>query len=262
MKRSEPLFALVMAAGLLSSWAVRPVVVHAETPATQPAASNDDDDEIHLAPIAVGKGDENKRINMAARGGKIPNVFVICPERTACTALPQPVLYWAVSEATKDRIDIAVIEPTKPTPLFKETLHGVTAGLHRLDLADEHHPAVPLVKGKDYKFTVSLTERQSGDTSETTFSSGFIRLVDAPTIDKPSPAKLANAGLWCEAIDLLCKRIQADPENQTLRKRRVDLFRNETVFVNPGAEAVANSGPKLEDTMLNLLDAPDSGISK
>ena len=259
MKRSN-ILSFVLAVGLLFPWAVFPPFLRAETPATQPAV--DDDDEIHLAPVPVGKGDENRRINMAARAGKIQNVFVICPEQTALTSSPQPVLYWAVSEATKDRIDIAVIEPGNPAPFFKETLHGVTAGLHRVDLSDPHHPSVPLEKDKDCKFTVSLT-KHTGDSSETTFSSGFVRFVDAPKIDKPTPAKLANAGLWCDAVDLLCRRIEADPTNQTLRKRRVDLFRKETVFVNPGAEqAIANTGPKLEDAMLALLDAPETQKSK
>lgn len=165
------------------------------------------------------------RVQAGTRAGDddLPSLSALAPEHVGWTTREQPVLYWAQSAPARNRIQLTLIEPTAIDPVLMFTAdRDAPAGIHRLDLA-EH--GVKLQVGKNYQWHVALVvdpENRSKDI----VASGWIRRVENPEPERAAnksaeeACRLADKGLFYDAVQVLCEIVDEKPEDKTARELR------------------------------------------
>lgn len=137
---------------------------------------------------------------------------LLVPDHTGLTRLPRPTLWWFAS-APIDAAEFSLWQGD--TPILKQALHQLRAGLHGITLPDTR-----LQPGTVYTWRVRVLGEQGGVTTE---ASGRIARQDIRTGDDVSA--LAAAGLWYDAIDRVSRQIERQPRNAQLRRQRAALLR-------------------------------------
>jgi hypothetical protein len=186
-------------------------------------------------PIFVprGTGAPLTRLGGATRGisaTPLPTIDALVPEEMGYTLDAQPSLFFALSNATEQRVDFVLVDDTSSTPRVEVTLDGpLAAGVHRIDLAAH---AVKLEPGVTFLWTVALVpdpERRSQDR----ISGGAIARLDASEelqtqLSQASSDRrafvLAEAGIWYDAISDLSRRIGSDADSAVARSERAALL--------------------------------------
>jgi hypothetical protein len=213
-----------------------------ESPDAQPPAADDESPDAQPPPQAPGipiyvppsRGStQGIRVGAATRGlegGPAP-LEALAPDHVAFTTREQPVLYWYLPDATGARVDLMIVEPSRPDPLFDLTLgQGAEAGVHALSLAER---GVRLRKGVAYQWLVALVPRPSSG-AEDVLAGGVVQRVDAgPELSRAlaaAPADerwrvYAHYGVWYDALSGISERIRAQPESARLHELRAQLLR-------------------------------------
>lgn len=174
------------------------------------------------------RGAPSRRVGGSTRsiGQTLPVVTVIAPDHVGLTTSAQPVLYWYISKPTRVRLEVTLIDESGVKPMLELPIDRVEGpAIHAVDL--KLH-GIRLKPGMEYQWSVALvpdaTER-SGDV----ISGGVVKLVEPPAalggnFATASPATLAEAGLWYDAIHALSERIAAQPGNAEWRAQRAALL--------------------------------------
>ncbi len=173
------------------------------------------------------RGAPSRRVGGSTRsvGQAMPAISVIAPDHTGLTMSPQPVLYWYISKPTRVRLEITLIDESGVKPMLELPVDRVEGpAIHALDLSKH---GIRLQPGVEYQWTVALVP-DAAERSGDVVSGGVIKLVEPPpvlgkTAGAPTPAALANAGLWYDAIHALSSQIAAQPGNAELRAQRAAL---------------------------------------
>lgn len=174
------------------------------------------------------RGAPSRRVGGSTRstGQALPVVSVIAPDHVGLTTSAQPVLYWFISKPTKVRLEITLIDESGVKPMLELPIERVEGpAIHEIDLKKH---GIELKRGMEYQWTVALipdAAERSGDI----ISGGVIKLVELPSAlgggaGVTSPAELAGAGLWYDAIHALSIEIAAQPNNVELRAQRAGLL--------------------------------------
>ena len=171
------------------------------------------------------RGAPASRIGGGTRGLALqdsPTVTVLAPNHTGLTTNPQPTLYWFLSKDAPVRIEMTLLDDAGVTPLIEKVVKTPMArGIHGLSLKDA---GVTLAPDQEYRWHVALVFDPKMRSSDVT-SSGTIKRVAASDTLKAqlatgtpaSPAVYAAEGLWYDSIDVLVQRIDAAPDDKTLR---------------------------------------------
>lgn len=168
--------------------------------------------------VPPNPGAPKTRIAGTTRSGSdLPEIQVLAPDHTGHTTREQPTLWWWLSAATNERVDLTVNDPDVAEPLLEVTLPGpFAAGDHAVALADH---GVRLAEGKDYEFFVAIVpdaRRRSSDV----VAGGAIRRVagsgSTPASGLAQARAWAGQGVWFDAIDALSTA--KDAEARTLRR--------------------------------------------
>jgi hypothetical protein len=196
-----------------------------QTPAPPPAPE----------PVVVYKppprGAPARRVGGGTRGagGTATTIAVLAPEAVGLTLEEQPDLFWFISQPSRVRVEVALIEGTSPAPVKEVSLEGVqSAGIQRFALR-EH--GVRLDEGTDYEWSVAIVPDEAARSGDI-FSTGAIRRVtpDAALSEKlkglsgiARASALAEAGIWYDALGTLGRALEtgADPR---IRAARADLL--------------------------------------
>ena len=154
---------------------------------------------------------------------------VLAPATTVgVTTSEQPTLYWYLSKATKDPVEIAINDlHDKANPVLELSLDGVAeAGLQKLDLAKHD---VRLAPGGEYELVIEvITSEDAGSKNATAVCriarppAGRAGADAAPPagLSKPDLAAfLATRGAWFDYIAALLAAVDENPTDKSLLAR-------------------------------------------
>jgi len=202
--------------------------------ATAPKA-NDTAARIALNPIAFqipNRGAAKTRIGGATRSAgtdSLPRIEALVPEEPGLTLTEHPVLYWYLAHPTDVRIDFVLLRLDPMKTLVETSLPSPSrAGVQRLDLAPY---GVALEPGVSYQWLLKLVPDPDDRSYDRVVGGGIERVAASSDLsDKlavsgaSQPHVLAEAGIWYDAVDVLSRGIQAEPDNRSLWNQRAALF--------------------------------------
>jgi hypothetical protein len=178
------------------------------------------------------RGAPGGRVGGGTRGSEreLFLLLALAPEHSALTARGQPNLYWYISVPTKLPIEFTLIDAQGTQPLVETRIVSpTTAGVQRLSLSDY---GVKLTPGVAYRWYVALIadpQRRSKDI----LAGGAIERVEMPEQSaaavraaprEAQPGKLAEAGLWYDALQVLGEWLEAEPSSAEALRQRADLL--------------------------------------
>jgi len=166
---------------------------------------------------------------------------VLAPDDIGTTTQEQPSLFWFQSKPADAKFELTLLQENKVKPLIQVKVERSSkAGIQRLKLSDH---GVKLSLGVEYQWVVALVTDPDNRSTDLVASGVIKRIAPAgdfkERISKAAPASLAGlyaeAGVWYDALAAMSDRIEAQPENKTLREMRADLLRQ--VGLNTAAQA-------------------------
>jgi hypothetical protein len=156
------------------------------------------------------------------------------------TISAQPTLFWFISKPAAEKYVFTISDASAGRTVAKVNLGALqSAGIQRIDLADEKlfGKRVELKPEVDYEWNVKPAS------SRDILSKGFIRRIDPPPgVEAPSTddvvaraARLAEAGIWYDALAAVSQGIDKNPQDASLHQARADLL--DQVGLSAAAEA-------------------------
>ena len=140
------------------------------------------------------------------------------------------MLYWYLSRPVQAGVEFVLIAEADYEPLVETALTGVTrAGIQRIALADF---GVRLKPGVPYQWSVAVV-MDEGQRSGDVLASGMIEYVEPQAdvlagVDKAAGearvARLAEAGLWYDALQALDELLRSAPGDSRLLQVRASLL--------------------------------------
>jgi len=157
-------------------------------------------------------------------------LLALAPEHSALTAREQPNLYWYISRPTNLPIEFTLMDAQGAQPLVEtRVVSPTTAGVQRLSLSDYGVKLTPGVAYRWYVAVVADPQRRSKDI----LAGGAVERIDMPEQSaaalreaprEAQPAKLAEAGLWYDALQVLGEWLEAEPSSAEALRQRADLL--------------------------------------
>ncbi len=185
---------------------------------------------LYKAPL---RGAPAGRLSGGTRGAdvKMPIFAFLAPRHTGLTLSEQPTLYWYSSEAAKCPVDLTLLMGKEMKSILQVRIADETrAGFHPIHLADH---GIRLQTGVAYQCFISMVIDPKHP-SQDIISGGAIERIACPknfkktlkeTDSKRIPHVYAAEGLWFDALNALCSRIDAAPHDPLLYKQRISLLR-------------------------------------
>lgn len=187
----------------------------------------------------------DSRTSAASRGpgDPLPGIRLHAPSKIGWTLDAAPTLYWHLTQPTTRPVRFTMTRPRTPQPLIDLTVSGVRSnGVMSVNLADF---GVVLEPETAYRWSVAI--QQDGGTWHT--SQAMVVRVQPPASLKDKdeiedPAERVGAlirhRIWYDAVDVLNRRIAAEPTSTRLIELRTDLLRDVYPSDQPeAAQAVA-----------------------
>jgi hypothetical protein len=199
-----------------------------QRPAERPPASAQDESVPVYKPPQ--RGAPGGRVGGGTRGTPGRDIFVLsvlAPDHTGLTLKEQPSLFWSISAPTALPVAITIVDPNAVEPLLEMEVPGpVLSGVHRVRLADF---GVRLAPGVPYQWSVAVIPdraRRSRDilasaTIERVASDGGGVITDDL---REVAARHAQAGIWYDALEAICDRIERSPGDATAKRHRAALL--------------------------------------
>jgi len=179
------------------------------------------------------RGAPQTRVGGATRGTKTPgtpSLQALVPEDGGLTVEAQPVLYWYLSQETRGRIDVTIVDEASAVPVLETTIAGPLApGVHPIRLADHQ---VSLAPGINYQWFVALVPDAQRRSNDVIAGGGIERVAPSePLREKLAAAEapsrsflLAEAGIWYDALDAISRAIEVSPGDSEARSSRAALL--------------------------------------
>lgn len=172
---------------------------------------------------APGPDQPGLRIDGMSANTEYPSVFVLAPNHVGHTSQEHPVLYWYLSQATQDPLDVMIAEEGNLEVLLDiRLLPPLQAGIHELRLEDY---GISLLPNVAYRWTVRMI---AATISESPTASGAIKRIQAPAGSANalvySPEGYAQKGQWYDALIALANLIQSTPGDTDLLAQRAALL--------------------------------------
>jgi hypothetical protein len=198
----------------------------------QPAEAQSEDTIIYKPPK---RGAPGGREGAGTRGLRESiSLAALAPQNhTGLTVQAQPVLYWYLSQETRQPVEVVLTDQQSIKPLLTIRLDPpLQAGMQRVHLADHN---IHLVPGVLYKWAVSLV-RDAAQRSYDVTTAGTIEHIEPPSelrrqlaqASTMTAARLyATEGLWYDTIAALSELIDARPQDTRLRQQRATVLAQE-----------------------------------
>lgn len=200
-----------------------------------PPKADDTATRIALNPIAFqipNRGAAKTRIGGATRAAgadSLPRIEALVPEEPGLTLAEHPVLYWYLAAPTDVPIEFVLLRLDPVTTLVEKRVSSPSrAGVQRIDLAEY---GVTLEPGVSYQWLVKLVPNSDDRSYDRVVGGGIERVAPSSDLsgklaasDTSQPHVLAEAGIWYDAVDVLSRGIQSEPDNQSLWNQRAALF--------------------------------------
>ena len=201
----------------------------------QPAVSQSGPTEAVPLPLYMPpkKLTPRARVGGGLRGtdGSDPVLVALVPDHVGLTVKKAPILNWFLSKPTTyplkfTLIDIALVKPLHegliPTP--------VHAGVQSINLKDLGLALEPDVQYRWYISAIRNADSPSQDIvaggmiERCEFNTCLVEMQVDLSCDRQSVLRNALRGFWYDAMACLCKLIDANPSDQTLRRQRAALL--------------------------------------
>ena len=217
--------------GLTLAWLVCGILWGYYPP--QPAEAQPEDTIIYKPPK---RGAPGGREGGGTRGFSeaLSTLAVLAPkDHTGLTSQEQPVLYWYLSQETRQPVEVILTDRQNVKPLLALRLDPhLKPGMQRVRLADYN---IRLAPGVLYKWSVSLV-RDAAQRSYDVTTAGTIERIESPSelrrklvqANTMTAARLyATEGLWYDTIAALSELIDATPQDIKLRQQRAAVLEQE-----------------------------------
>jgi hypothetical protein len=163
--------------------------------------------------------------------GKMPIFAFLAPRHTGLTLSEQPTIYWFSSEATKCPVELTILMGKEMKSILQVRIADETrAGFHPIHLADH---GIRLQTDVVYQCFISMLIDpkhpskdiiSGGAIERTAFPKNFQKTLQE-TDSKRISHVYAEEGLWYDAMNALCSRIDATPHDSLLHQQRISLLR-------------------------------------
>jgi hypothetical protein len=148
------------------------------------------------------RGAPATRVGGGTRSGEssMPKISPLSPEHTGLTAQSAPTLYWWLSEDHNGVFEFVVTAVDDVEPVLQiRSEENRTAGIHDFNLGAYN---VDLEPGQLYQWSVAIVRDEQRRSHDIVGIATIERIASDGTA-AVSPAALAAAGLWYDAIQLL-----------------------------------------------------------
>jgi hypothetical protein len=163
------------------------------------------------------RGAPAARVGGASRskGGEIVvRALVPRTDDAALTLAVAPTLYWHLSGDTTHAVNFTLTDPDEIDPIVDVTLTGPFAkGIHAIEMQSH---GVALDVGRHYEWFVAVVPDPEKRSTDIIARGAILRLAEPDLeskLDTTDPeqaaALMAQAGIWYETLDVLCRRIDA-----------------------------------------------------
>ena len=171
---------------------------------------------------------------------KFPSVTLLVPDHVSHTVKAQPIVYWHISETTKQPTVLTLSINDEINPLLELLLTSpVDAGIHELKFSDH---AIQLQEGKIYEWSVSINERLDAPSAGDLIAKAFIERV--PSTDEIKSAEESNdlfalsmayaqEGLWYDAFAVVSTPLPISEQRQKIEALRKSMLNQ--VGINLGS---------------------------
>ena len=201
-------------------------------PAVVPTAPAPAGKPILYVPPRKGAPAPGSRRGGGTRGmnKSVPVISVLAPDHVGLTLHAQPVLYWFAPTKQNVPYEFVLIADSAEMPVVEAKLpQPAHPGLQQIRLSDFK---VKLSPGERYHWSVALvldTDEPSGNI----VAKGEIERVDRDQLAPPlpmdmteadAPRRLAEAGVWYDAIAAIVDLSQSHPEDGDVLRQRAALL--------------------------------------
>jgi hypothetical protein len=170
-------------------------------------------------------GAPKKRVGGGTRS--LGQLFVLSPPHPALTSLAQPRLYWYLDPGFRNALRFRLEREGQASPLLEVVLAASPdGGVQHVDLADYE---IRLETGVRYKWGVIL-EPEPHQRWPALYSAAHLLVTpqyraDGERLDPLDGAlAAARSGLWHDALNILSRQIEAQPESAQWRLLRAELL--------------------------------------
>lgn len=155
---------------------------------------------------------------------------VLAPDHVGLSSRSQPCLYWFLSELTKYPIEFTLTKSRAVSPLVEAPIAPPRkAGIQCIRLADYD---IHIEPGVEYRWFVAII-RDTDNRSKDLLAGAALSYREFPRELQGSLAQAggdravhvyARAGFWYDALEAICKRVNALPYDRHLRRARASLL--------------------------------------
>ncbi len=185
---------------------------------------------LYKAPL---RGAPGGRLSGGTRGIENTMLYfaLLAPRHTGLTLSEQPTLYWFSSAPAKCPVELTILMGKALKSILRARIADeVRAGFHPIHLADY---GIHLQTGVGYQCFVSMLTDPKHASRDIIAGGAIERIADPNGIQqklketdvKRIPHVYAEEGIWYDALNALCSRIDASPDDALLHKQRISLLR-------------------------------------
>jgi hypothetical protein len=171
------------------------------------------------------------RVGGSTRGIQMmPLLSALAPDHTGLTVHEQPSLFWYLATTTPYSVKLTITDDRAIRPLFETRINGpIQGGVQRIRLADY---GVRLAVDVPYRWVVALLidrdspsrDNMAGGTIERIAFAKELRGKLARAGKAQAPSVYAEAGLWYDALAAISDRLDAAPNDRSLRQQYSSLL--------------------------------------
>ena len=190
-------------------------------------------------PPSIGQPSRTVGGGTRGPGDGFPSVYVLVPDHTGRTTSAQPTLYWYLDAVPTpgSKVRFSLVDETKDDPVVSTELPTPTrAGVHAIRLADH---GASLEPNKEYEWSVALVVDPKDSARDIVAAGWIVRVAPGQAVassnDSNAVHRLADQGLWYDALSEIDGQIKAHPSDSSLPEMRSALLRQ------VGLDAVANA---------------------
>lgn len=162
---------------------------------------------------------------------KFPSVTLLVPDHVAHTVKAQPIVYWYISEITRQPTVLTLSINDEINPLLERLLTSpVDSGTHELKFSDHD---IQLQEGKIYEWSVSIYEHLHVPSSGDLIAKAFIKRV--PSSNRVKSAEETNdsfalfrayaqEGLWYDAFAVVSTPLRVSEKHHEIEALRKSML--------------------------------------
>jgi uncharacterized protein DUF928 len=188
-------------------------------------------------PPSIGQPSRTVGGGTRGSGDGFPSVYALVPDHPGRTTTGQPTLFWYVDNVppASAKVRFTLLDEQRDDPVVETELPTPTrAGIYAIRLADH---GVTLSPNKEYEWSVAIAVDPKDSARDIVASGYIVRVPPAEPVPSGSGAvyRMADQGLWYDALTELDGMIKANPSDPAPRQMRSALLSQ------VGLEAAANA---------------------